>query len=144
MGSATDLENEGLRRLIVNGVYWGLGMDVPAKADVALRRRIPAVVLRLRRIPQGAARHRFRDRQEGAWRAAAAAGEDRALMARSAARPAADAVKFFRTPADLRRWFEKNHADGGGAVGRIPQEGHRPAEHHLAGVGGRGALRRLD
>ena len=34
MGSATDLENEGLRRLVVNGVYWGLGMDVPAKADV--------------------------------------------------------------------------------------------------------------
>lgn len=34
MGAATDLENEGLRRLIVNGVYWGLGMDVPAKADV--------------------------------------------------------------------------------------------------------------
>ena len=34
MGSATDLENEGLRRLIVNGVYWGLGLDVPAKADV--------------------------------------------------------------------------------------------------------------
>ncbi len=34
MGSATDLENEGLRRLIVNGVYWGLGMEVPAKADV--------------------------------------------------------------------------------------------------------------
>jgi len=34
MGSATDLENEGLRRLIVNGVFWGLGMDVPAKADV--------------------------------------------------------------------------------------------------------------
>lgn len=34
MGSATDLENEGVRRLVVNGVYWGLGMDVPAKADV--------------------------------------------------------------------------------------------------------------
>jgi hypothetical protein len=34
MGSATDLENEGLRRLIVNGVYWGLGLDVPARADV--------------------------------------------------------------------------------------------------------------
>ena len=34
MGSATDLQNEGLRRLVVNGVYWGLGMDVPAKADV--------------------------------------------------------------------------------------------------------------
>jgi len=34
MGAATDLQSEGLRRLIVNGVYWGLGMDVPAKADV--------------------------------------------------------------------------------------------------------------
>jgi hypothetical protein len=34
MGSATDLENEGLRRLVVNGVYWGLGLDVPARADV--------------------------------------------------------------------------------------------------------------
>jgi hypothetical protein len=34
MGSATDLEDEGLRRLVVNGVYWGLGMDVPARADV--------------------------------------------------------------------------------------------------------------
>jgi hypothetical protein len=34
MGSATDLENEGMRRLVVNGVYWGLGMNVPAKADV--------------------------------------------------------------------------------------------------------------
>ena len=35
MGAATDLENEGLRRLVINGVYWGLGLDVPAKADVA-------------------------------------------------------------------------------------------------------------
>jgi hypothetical protein len=34
MGSATDLEDEGVRRLVVNGVYWGLGLDVPAKADV--------------------------------------------------------------------------------------------------------------
>src|SRR5438270_470586 len=34
MGAATDLENEGLRRMIVNGVYCGLGMDVPPKADV--------------------------------------------------------------------------------------------------------------
>jgi Tannase and feruloyl esterase len=33
MGSATDLENEGLRRLVVNGVYWGLGIAVPARAD---------------------------------------------------------------------------------------------------------------
>jgi hypothetical protein len=35
LGSATDLENEGLRRLLVNAVYWGLGLDVPARADVA-------------------------------------------------------------------------------------------------------------
>lgn len=34
MGAATDLEHEGLRRLVVNGVYWGLGLEVPAKADV--------------------------------------------------------------------------------------------------------------
>jgi type 1 glutamine amidotransferase len=34
MGDATDLESEGLRRLVVNGVYWGLGMPVPPKADV--------------------------------------------------------------------------------------------------------------
>jgi hypothetical protein len=34
MGAATDLENEGLRRLIVNSVYWGVGLEVPAKAEV--------------------------------------------------------------------------------------------------------------
>jgi hypothetical protein len=34
MGSATDLQNEGMRRLVVNGLYWGLGMKVPAKANV--------------------------------------------------------------------------------------------------------------
>jgi glucose/arabinose dehydrogenase/lysophospholipase L1-like esterase len=36
LGAATDLENESLRRLVVNGVYWGLGLEVPAKADVRL------------------------------------------------------------------------------------------------------------
>jgi len=34
MGAATDLQNEGLRRLVINGVFWGLGLEVPAKADV--------------------------------------------------------------------------------------------------------------
>ncbi len=34
MGAATDLLNEGLRRLLVNGVYWGLGLPVVARADV--------------------------------------------------------------------------------------------------------------
>ncbi|MEO5714755.1 MAG: ThuA domain-containing protein [Luteolibacter sp.] len=36
MGAATDLSNEGLRRLVVNGVYGTLGLEVPAKADVTL------------------------------------------------------------------------------------------------------------
>src|SRR5690606_23845529 len=34
MGAATDLASEDLRRLVVNGVFWGLGLEVPAKADV--------------------------------------------------------------------------------------------------------------
>lgn len=34
MGAATDLASEGLRRLVVNGVFWGLGLEVPEKADV--------------------------------------------------------------------------------------------------------------
>ncbi len=34
MGAAPDLLDEDMRRLLVNGVYWGLEMDVPAKADV--------------------------------------------------------------------------------------------------------------
>jgi hypothetical protein len=36
MGAATDLTNAGLRRLVVNGVYWGLGLEVPASAAVDL------------------------------------------------------------------------------------------------------------
>jgi hypothetical protein len=34
MGSATDLQNEGLRRLIVNTAYSFTGLEVPAKASV--------------------------------------------------------------------------------------------------------------
>src|ERR671912_571309 len=34
LGAATDLQSEGLRRLIVNGVYWAVGLEVPQKADV--------------------------------------------------------------------------------------------------------------
>ena len=34
MGAATDLQSEGLRRIIVNGVFWGLELPVPAKANV--------------------------------------------------------------------------------------------------------------
>ncbi len=38
MGAADGLETEALRRLLVNAVYWALGMEskIPAKADVAL------------------------------------------------------------------------------------------------------------
>ncbi len=36
MGAAIDLLDENLRRLIVNGVYWGLGLDVPEMADVTV------------------------------------------------------------------------------------------------------------
>jgi hypothetical protein len=35
MGSATDLQSEGLRRLIVNAAYALTGLEVPAKADVS-------------------------------------------------------------------------------------------------------------
>jgi hypothetical protein len=34
MGAATDLESEGLRRLIINAVYWGFSLEVPVNADV--------------------------------------------------------------------------------------------------------------
>lgn len=34
MGAASDLINESLRRLVINGVHWGLGLEVPAFADV--------------------------------------------------------------------------------------------------------------
>lgn len=34
MGAAVDLENEGLRRLLVNACYWATGLDVPARANV--------------------------------------------------------------------------------------------------------------
>jgi hypothetical protein len=35
MGAASDLPNEGLRRLLVNGAYWATGLEVPAMADVS-------------------------------------------------------------------------------------------------------------
>jgi hypothetical protein len=38
MGAATDLESEGLRRLLVNAAYWCLGMEdkIPQRANVDL------------------------------------------------------------------------------------------------------------
>ncbi len=37
MGAATDLQSEGLRRLIVNAVYWGVGLEVPDKVESDVR-----------------------------------------------------------------------------------------------------------
>lgn len=36
MGAATDLASEDLRRLVINGVFWGMGHEVPAKADAGI------------------------------------------------------------------------------------------------------------
>jgi len=38
MGAATDLESEGLRRMLVNAVYWCVGLEakIPARANVEL------------------------------------------------------------------------------------------------------------
>lgn len=36
MGAAPDLLSEGLRRMVVNSVFWGLELPVPAKADVTI------------------------------------------------------------------------------------------------------------
>jgi hypothetical protein len=37
MGAAVDFQNEGLRRMIVNGCYWAVGLEnqIPAKSDVS-------------------------------------------------------------------------------------------------------------
>lgn len=36
IGSSSDLKNKGVRRLLVNGVFWAMGMQVPDTADVDL------------------------------------------------------------------------------------------------------------
>ncbi len=36
IGAASDLLNEGTRRLLINGVYWGMNMTIPVKADVRI------------------------------------------------------------------------------------------------------------
>lgn len=36
IGASTDMLNEGVRRLLVNSVYWSLNMEVPAKANVGI------------------------------------------------------------------------------------------------------------
>jgi hypothetical protein len=36
MGAASDLDDANLRRLVVNGVFWGLGLEVPKAVDVEI------------------------------------------------------------------------------------------------------------
>ncbi len=38
MGAATDLESAGIRRMLVNAVYWAVGLEdkIPAESDVSL------------------------------------------------------------------------------------------------------------
>ncbi len=36
MGASTDFLNSGYRRLIINGVFWGIGLEVPKAANVDL------------------------------------------------------------------------------------------------------------
>ncbi len=36
IGASTDLLSEGVRRMLVNGVFWGMGLTVPEKANVDL------------------------------------------------------------------------------------------------------------
>jgi hypothetical protein len=38
MGAANDLENEALRRLVINGAYWAMGLEkkIKPKMDVGL------------------------------------------------------------------------------------------------------------
>lgn len=44
MGSAADLQNEAMRRLMVNAAYWAVGLEekIPAKADVTIGSSWPA------------------------------------------------------------------------------------------------------
>ena len=81
LGSATDFENEGLRRLFVNAVYWGLDLAAPAQVNVDYVDLVLAVVLRLRRFSQGLASVGFRPRTRRARNPAPTAQVDAVLSA---------------------------------------------------------------
>jgi len=55
MGAATDLESEGLRRLLVNATYWCLGMEdkIPPKANVDLVGEYKPLPFGFRRFKKG-------------------------------------------------------------------------------------------
>ncbi len=55
MGAATDLESEGLRRLLVNAAYWCVGLEdrIPEKADVGLVGEYRPLPFGFRRFKKG-------------------------------------------------------------------------------------------
>jgi hypothetical protein len=56
MGAAVDLENEGLRRLLVNAAYWAAGLEGPdsGQGRCELRGRVQAELVWLRQVQAGA------------------------------------------------------------------------------------------
>ncbi len=66
MGAATDLTNEGLRRLVVNGVFWGLGLEVPAQTDVTYVDPFKPLMYGTKDGADAADPHRFRGFRKGA------------------------------------------------------------------------------
>ena len=65
MGAATDLTNESLRRLVVNGVFWGLGLEVPAAADVTYVGEFKPLMYGTKDGDNTADPHRFRGFKRG-------------------------------------------------------------------------------
>ena len=55
MGAATDLESAGVRRMLVNAVYWTLGLEdkISPESDVSLVGEYQAPAIRLQRCRQG-------------------------------------------------------------------------------------------
>ena len=55
MGSSTDLENEALRRLVVNACYWAVGMEdkIPRQIERGHRRQVQPEPLRVQRLYKG-------------------------------------------------------------------------------------------
>ena len=65
-----------MRRLVVNGVYWGLGMEVPAKADVAYVDEYQPSFYGFDGFRKGLRASDFALGKNGAGRAAATSGPD--------------------------------------------------------------------
>ncbi len=65
MGAATDLMSDGLRRMVVNAVFWGLGLEVPAKADVTYVDPFKPLMYGTKDSPDASDPHGFRAFKKG-------------------------------------------------------------------------------